>query len=182
MKLLKLALSMLSLSGIAACGSMRPCPIMRGTTRIVYAEHENSGIASETRYEITADSLIWDFTEPRYDRHLRDVARYERHDFEALVEALSQVKFSARDADDHNSGGGGWGCGFYNEKGRYLTFNCQFKLSGDYKEVIRRILAFAREHKPEGLKLYDRLKAEPHEQGMYGDFEELPEALKTYLR
>ena len=181
MKLLKMALSMLSLTGIASCVSLKPYPISMATTKIVYAEHANSGIASQTRYELTADSLIWDFTEPRYSRHLRDVAQVSGKDFEALVTALSTIKFSAKDKNDPSAGGSGWGCGFYDEKGRYLQFNDHFKLSGDYEQVIELIVTFAEQHKPEGLKRYDELKAQPHERGMYGDFDELPKELEIYL-
>ena len=68
MKLLKMFLSMLSLTGIASCGSLKPCPITTGTTKIVYSEHTNSGIAISTTYEITRDSLVWDYNEYREDQ------------------------------------------------------------------------------------------------------------------
>lgn len=172
---------MLSMAGLGSCASLRPCPITTGTTRIVYAKHANSGIASQTRYEITKDSLIWNFSEPRYDRELRDAASVDAQDFEALVEALSQIKFGARDQNDHSAGGSGWGCGFDDEKGRYLQFNNTYKLSGDYEQVLALILQFAEQHQPEGLKRYEALKAEPHERGIYGDFDELPKELEIYL-
>lgn len=147
MKLLKMVLSMLSLTGMASCVSMKPCPISTGTTKIVYAEHSNSGIATETKYEITADSLVCVFTDFRNDLHRRETNLVESKDFEALVTTLSQIKFSAKDLDDVSSGGEGWGCGFYNEKGRYLHFNNTFKLTGDYEQVIKLIQAFAEQHK-----------------------------------
>ena len=180
MKLLKMVLSMLSLTGITSCGSLRPCPITTGTTKIVYGEHANSGIAISTTYEITGDSLVWDYRELRNDCHLRDVARYDAQDFEALVTALSEIRFSAKDAHDYSSGGSGWGCSFDNEKGHYLQYNSTYALSGDYAKVTEMILQFAEAHKPEGLRLFDALKAEPHEKPTFGEFEELPEALKPY--
>lgn len=175
-----MALRMLSLTGLASCMSLKPYPITTGTTKIVYAEHANSGVASQTRFELSAESLVWDFTEPRYNRHLRDVTSYERQEFEALITTLSKVKFSAVDSHDYSSGGSGWGCAFYDAKGSYLQFNDTYKLSGDYEQVIRQILDFAQSHKPDGLKRYEALKAQPHEPGKYGDFETLPTELERY--
>ena len=102
-----MALRMLSLTGLASCMSLKPYPITTGTTKIVYAEHANSGVASQTRFELSAESLVWDFTEPRYNRHLRDVTSYEKQEFEALITTLSKVKFSAVDSHDYSSGGSG---------------------------------------------------------------------------
>ena len=58
--------------------------------------------------------------------------------------------------------------------------NDTYKLSGDYEQVIRQILDFAQSHKPDGLKRYEALKAQPHEPGKYGDFETLPTELERY--
>ena len=181
MKLLKVALSMLSLTGIASCGSLKPCPITTGTTKIVYSEFENSGIAISTKYEITQDSLVWDYTELRYNRHLKDAVTYNRQDFEALVTELSAIRFSAKDTHDASAGGGGWGCSFYNDKECYFHYNDAFILSGAYEAVTDAILQFVASHKPEGLRLFDQLKAEPHESAMFGEFEQLPEPLEPYL-
>ena len=160
MNILKMVLSMLSLTGIASCGSLKPCPITTGTTKIVYSEHTNSGIAISTTYEIARDSLVWDYREYRNDRHLRDVVRYDAQDFEALVTALSTIRFSAKDAHDVSSGGEGWGCSFDNGKGRYLQFNSTYKLSGDYEKVTDLIKQFVDAHQPEGLKLLDEQEDE----------------------
>ena len=100
MKILKVALSMLSLTGITSCGSLKPCPISSGTTKIVYSEHETSGLAISMTYEITQDSLVWDYREPRNDCHLKDVVRYDRQDFEALVTELSTIRFHAKDTQE----------------------------------------------------------------------------------
>ena len=181
MKILKLAVSMLSLTGITSCGSLKPCPISTGTTKIVYSEHENSGIAISTTYEITEDSLVWDYRELRNDCHLKDVARYDRQDFEALVTALSEIRFSAKDTHDASAGGGGWGCSFYNDKECYFHYNDAFILSGAYEAVTDAILQFVASHKPEGLRLFDQLKAEPHESAMFGEFEHLPAPFEPYV-
>jgi len=161
MKILKMVLSMLSLTGIASCGSLKPCPITTGTTKIVYSEHSNSGIAIMTTYEITRDSLVWLYQEFRTDRCLRDVAKYDAQDFEALVTALSTIRFSAKDAHDVSSGGSGWGCSFDNEKGRYLQYNSTYKLSGDYEKVTDMIQQFVEAHKPEALAHFDEQDTEP---------------------
>ena len=181
MKILKVALSMLSLTGIASCGSLRPCPISTGTTKIVYSEHENSGIAIMTSYEITEDSLVWDYRELRNDCHLKDVARYDRQDFEALVTELSTIRFSAKDTHDVSSGGSGWGCSFYNDKECYFHYNDRFKLSGSYDTVTNAILQFVSNHKPEALKLFDELKSQPHATTTFGEFDPLPAPLEPYL-
>lgn len=156
MRLLKMILSMLSLTGIASCGSLRTCPITSGTTKIVYSEHTNSGIAILTTYEIGRDSLVWERKEFRSGRHQREVAQYDAQDFEALVNALAAIQFSAKDANDASSGGSGWGCSFDNEKGRYLQFNDTYKLSGDYERVIDLIVNFVEDHQPKGASTADR--------------------------
>ena len=56
-----------------------------------------------------------------------------------------------------------------------------FKLSGDYERVNEKISEYVERHKPKGLILFDQLRAESHEPGKYGDFDELPDTLKTYL-
>ena len=160
MKLLKMFLSMLSLTGIASCGSLKPCPITTGTTKIVYSEHTNSGIAISATYEITRDSLVWDYHEYRNGRHQRDVVRYDAQDFEALVTALSTIRFSAKDAHDVSSGGDGWACSFDNGEGRYLQFNNTYKFSGDYEKVTYLIKQFVDAHQPEGVKHLDELEDE----------------------
>lgn len=180
MKLINVVLNMLSLTGLASCMSLNTCPIQTSTTKITFSEHSNSGLAISTTYEICEDSLVWSRMEPRYGWRLRDVLRYDKQDFQELLTALSAIRFSARDTHDHSVGGSGWGVSFENQKGCYFHYNSKFKLSGEYERVTEIINEYIEKHKPEGLKLFDQLRAEPHEKGMYGDFEELPEALKAY--
>ena len=181
MKLINIVLNMLSLTGLTSCIGLNTCPIQTGTTKITFSEHSNSGLAISTTYEITEESLVWNRMEPRYNWKLRDVLKCDKQDFNELLTALSTIRFSARDAHDHSAGGSGWGVSFENQKGRYFHYNSSFKLSGDYESVNEKISEYVEKHKPEGLKLFDQLRAEPHEPGMYGDFDELPEALKAYL-
>jgi hypothetical protein len=181
MKLINVVLNMLSMTGLASCIGLNTCPIQMSTNKITFSEHSNSGLLVSTTFEIYEDSLVWKRMEPRYGWKLRDVLDCDRQDFNELLTALSTIRFSAKDAHDHSAGGSGWGVSFENQKGRYLQYNSMFKLSGDYERVNEKISEYVERHKPKGLILFDQLRAEPHEPGMYGDFDELPDTLKTYL-
>ena len=146
------------------------------TSKITFSEHSNSGLLISTTFEIYEDSLVWKRTEPRYGWKLRDVSPCDKEDFKGLLTELSTIRFSARDTHDHSAGAGGWGFSFENQKGRYFHYNDKYNLSGDYERVTE----YVEKHKPKGLQLFDQLREEPHEKGMYGDFEVLPEALKAY--
>lgn len=181
MKLINVVLNMLSMTGLASCIGLNTCPIQMSTNKITFSEHSNSGLLISTTFEIYEDSLVWKRMEPRYGWKLRDVLDCDRQDFNELLTALSTIRFSAKDAHDHSVGGSGWGVSFENQKGRYLQYNSMFKLSGDYERVNEKISEYVERHKPKGLILFDQLRAEPHEPGKYGDFDELPDILKTYL-
>ena len=172
---------MLSLTGLASCMGLNSCPIQMSTTKITFSEHSNSGLLISTTFEICEDSMVWSRMEPRYGWKLRDVSKCDKQDFNELLTELSTIRFSARDAHDFSAGGDGWGLSFENQKGRYFHYNDKFKLSGDYERVTEKIQEYVEKHKPKGLQLFDQLRAEPHEKGMYGDFDELPEALKAYI-
>jgi len=160
---------------------LNSCPIQMSTTKITFSEHSNSGLLISTTFEICEDSMVWSRMEPRYGWKLRDVSKCDKQDFNELLTELSTIRFSARDAHDFSAGGDGWGLSFENQKGRYFHYNDKFKLSGDYERVTEKIQEYVEKHKPKGLQLFDQLRAEPHEKGMYGDFDELPEALKAYI-
>ena len=180
MKLLKVALGLLSFMGLASCASLASHPIETSTTKIVYTEYSNSGLAISTTYELQADSLSWKYVEMRNDCSLKDVSRCDADDFRALLSALSAIKFSASDAHDHSVGGAGWGINFENAKGSYFHFNSKYKLSGDHQQVLALLKDYINAHKPEGLKCFEALQSQPHESAMFGEFLELPEALKAY--
>ena len=180
MKLINVVLKMLSMTGLASCIGLNTCPIQMSTNKITYSEHSNSGLLISTTFEIYEDSLVWKRTEPRYGWKLRDVSPCDKQDFKDLLTELSTIKFSARDTHDYSSGGGGWGFSFENQKGSYFHYNDSYDLSGDYERVTEKINEYVEKHKPKGLQLFDQLREEPHEEGMYGDFEKLPEALKAY--
>jgi len=181
MKLITAVINMLSLTGLVSCVSQNTCPIQMSTTKITFSEHSNSGLAISTTFEICEDSLVWSRMEPRYGWKLKDVLKCDKQDFKELLTALSTIQFSAKDTHDFSAGGSGWGISFENQKGSYFHYNNTFKLSGDHERVTQKINEYVEKHKPEGLILFDQLCAEPHERGIYGEFEELPEILKGYI-
>ena len=139
---------MITLTGLMSCMSLQKCPITQGTTKIVYSEYANSGVATSITYQILEDSLIWEYQDRRNDSLLRDVSRYDKADYQELVNSLSTIKFSALDPKSPNSGGGGWGYVFYNEKGHYFHFNSESTLTGDYEQAATLIQQFVEQHKP----------------------------------
>ncbi len=180
MKVKTVILNMLSLTGLSSCISLQQNAIDMSTTKIVYSEHSNSGLAIYTTYEICADSLVWEYDEARNSCHLKDVSRYNIDAFKQLLSDLSAISFSAKDANDHSVGGSGWSISFENSNGSYFSYNNLFKLSGNYQHVNEVLMSFVRNHQPNGYKLFKKYQAEPHEGAMYGEFKELPEALKSY--
>ena len=180
MKLINVVLNMLSMTGLASCIGLNTCPIQMSTSKITFSEHSNSGLLISTTFEIFEDSLVWKRMEPRYGWKLKDVSPCDKQDFKGLLTELSTIRFSARDTHDFSAGGDGWGLSFENQKGCYFHYNNSFDLSGDYERVTEKINEYVEKHKPKGLQLFDQLREEPHEEGMYGDFEKLPEALKAY--
>ena len=66
------------------------------TTAIHYSMHGNSGVAVQTDYDITPDSITWQYRDRRNGFILRDVVKYAPKDYEALIETLSQVAFKVR--------------------------------------------------------------------------------------
>ena len=54
-------------------------------------------------------------------------------------------------------------------------------MSGSYETVTDVILQFVANHKPEGLRLFDELKSQPHATTTFGEFEHLPAPLEPYV-
>lgn len=156
------------------------CPIQRGTNKITYSHHTNSGMARYTSIQLFPDSLVWNYTEARNGCSLRDVSRYDRKDFEEMVSRLSEISFAAQDTHDYRLGGSGYGYSFENEKGSYLAFNRTFKFSGNYQEVYSIIQGFIRSHKTECEKLFEQYSHMPHERAQFGEFKILPKQLEKY--
>ena len=180
MKLIQIALSIMSISTLASCANMESNPIKMATTRIVLSEHTNSGLAIHTSYDLTSDSLVWEYDEGRNSCHLTDVSKGCNKDFNELLRKLATIKFSVKDSHDYSVGGSGWGIFFENEGDRYLYYNDKFILSGDYQKVSETLREYIQNHQPEGLKIFKQCQAEPHERPMYGEFEQLPKTLEKY--
>lgn len=148
MKPLHILIGMISLTALTSCMSLQKCPITQGTTKIVYSEYANSGVATSTTFHILEDSLVWEYRDRRNDRQLCDVSHYSKADYHELVDSLSTIKFSAHDPDSPDSGGAGWGYAFYNEKGHYFHFNSESTLTGDYEQAATLIRRFVQRHMP----------------------------------
>ena len=138
-------------------------PISSETTKITYYHHTNSGIAISTKVEMNEDSLTWEYYEARTGLRLRDTSKFDKNDFTELVNELSLVHFSAKDAHDTSSGGDGYAIAFEQDAKQYFVYNDSYKLAGDYKKVESLILQFIETHKTECEKRMEELSKEPHE-------------------
>ena len=65
-------------------------PIKKETTAIHYSMHTNSGIAVQTDYDITPDSITWLYRDRRNGFILRDVVKYDPKDYDAMSKAPYQ--------------------------------------------------------------------------------------------
>ena len=83
-------------------------PIKKETTAIHYSIHTNSGIAVQTDYDITPDSITWLYRDRRNGFILRDVVKYDPKDYDALIDTLSQVAFKVRHVKSNTARGGGF--------------------------------------------------------------------------
>ena len=157
----------------------RRCPIKKETTAIRYTVSSNSGIAVLTEYDITPDSVIWHYTDHRNGFNLRDVVKYDRKDFDTLIDTLSQVAFKVREVKSiPTTGGGGYAYSFFDSDGRYLGYGVVNHIaSGDNKTAEEAISQFLDTHKTAGEQAVE----EALQKGtLYIDIEEFPEALVPY--
>lgn len=169
---------MISILSVFSCKGS--CPIKKETTKITYSRHTNSGIAIYTSVTLYPDHLVWGYSEARNGCSLRDSCSYDREEFDKLVSELSQIKFSAKDCDDHRSGGAGFGYSFETETKRYFYYNSLFKMSGDYEKAQGLIKQFISIHKTRCELLFDEYARKPHKRAEFGEFQELPEELIPY--
>ena len=158
------------------------CLILPNTTKIEYYNYSNSGIAIDVLYEIYPDSLVWYYTESRNDCALKDVCRYNREEYDYLLQALLPLKLSVKDKGLMGDGGGSMGCSFTNKEGRYLGFGTGTYCIGKHSVAISLIRSFIKKHKTNGEKLFEDLRMKPHERGEFGVFKELPDELRIYSR
>ena len=157
----------------------RGCPIKKETTVIRYIVSSNSGIATQTEYNITCDSVTWHYTDRRNNFVLYDVVKYDRKDFDALVDILSQVSFKVRHVKSiPSTGGGGYAYSFFDSNGRYLGYGVVNNIaSGDNKTAEEAISQFLDSHKTAGEQAVE----EALEKGaLYIGIDEFPEALVPY--
>lgn len=182
MKSIKTAIITLLLMPFSSIMAQKSHPIQLGTMKITYATYTNSGTAINKTYEITPISIVWNYTEYRNDVALTDVLKYDYKEYEALIIALSAIKFSVKENQYIEAGGEGWGFAFYKNEKCYLSYNNQDKVSGNYKKVTTLIQQFIDSHKTEGEKLFEHFSQQTHERAMFGEFEVLPDTLKKYKR
>ena len=154
-------------------------PIKKETTAIHYSIHTNSGIAVQTDYDITPDSITWLYRDRRNGFILRDVVKYDPKDYDALIDTLSQVAFKVRHVKSNTArGGGGYAYSFFDSKGKYLGYGVVNNIaSGDNKIAEKAISQYLDAHPTAGKKAVDEAK----EKGLlYIDIEEFPETLAPY--
>ncbi len=163
----------------SSAAQKRKRPIKKETTAIRYTISSNSGIAVQTEYNITSDTVTWHYTDHRNGFVLYDVVKYDRKDFEDLVGILSQVEFKVRHVESiPTSGGGGHAYSFFDSNGRYLGYGVVNNIAtGDNKTAEVTISQFLDTHKTAG----ERAVEEAKEKGaLHIDMEEFPETLVPY--
>lgn len=160
--------------------SSRRCPVKSNTTKIVFGMYTNSGIAIQSKHEISRDSIVWDYDEMRNGCHLRDVIANDGEDYDRLVSDLSQVKFRAKDTHDTSAGGDGYWYSFEAEAKPYFSFNSSFDISGDFDKLYFLIADYIKGHPTKAEELHNRLSLEPHDRAEFGEFETLPKELEPY--
>ena len=188
MKKLLASLIVAATTCLSACNASNPtpdamrkskCPIKKETTAIRYTVSSNSGIAVQTEYDITSDSITWHYTDHRNGFTLCDVVKYDRKDFDDLIGILSQVEFKVRQVNSiPSTGGGGYAYSFFDDNGRYLGYGVVNNIaSGDNKIAEEAIVQFIDTHKTAGEQAVE----EALEKGtLYIDIEEFPETLVPF--
>ena len=160
--------------------SARHCPVKPNTTKIIFGMHTNSGIAIQSKHEISRDSIVWDYYEMRNGCHLRDVIENDGEDYDRLVSDLSQVKFRAKDMHDTSAGGDGYWYSFEAGAKPYFSFNSSYDISGDFEKLYFLIANYIKGHPTKAEELHFRLSLEPHDRAEFGEFETLPKELEPY--
>lgn len=157
----------------------RGCPIKKETTSILYTYAYNSGIAVRKEYSITPDSVVWRYIDHRNGFTLSDKVEYDKMEYEALIDTLSQVAFKVRQVKTSpSSGGGGYAYAFFDSNGKYLGFGVvNYIASGDNKTAEDAIKQFLYDHKTAG----EQAEEEAQDKGLlHIDMEEFPESLVPY--
>ena len=158
------------------------CPITKDTKGIHFVSYTNSGIAQQTEYYITADSLSWNFEDKRNGYRLRDVVKYRLEDFQTLVDSLSEVPFKTMPNNEPPTvGGGGSYYYFSNEKGTYLQFgDGRYVATGNSYLVEKFVGNFITQHKTKAQKILSQLMEKAKAEGRPFVMSEVPQELKKY--
>lgn len=190
MKILLASLMLAAAACFSTCNMSNPirdavqksrCPIKKKTTAIRYTVSSNSGIAVQEEYNISPDSVTWHYTDHRNGFILSDVVKYDRRDYDALIDTLSQVAFKVRHVESIPlAGAGGYSYSFFDSNGRYLGYGVvNYIASGDNERAEKAISEFLNTHKTAGEQAVEEaLKKEL----LYIDIEEFPEMLEPYRR
>ena len=175
------------MTGLIACNASyntsgnngKACPIKKETTSILYSRNFGSGVAVSIQYNITSDSLTWKYTDHRNGFILSDVVRYDKKEFDALIDTLSQVSFKVKSVKPSAaSGGGGYSYAFFDSTGKYLGYGVVNNIaSGDNETAEEAISQFLYTHRTAGEQAVKDAK----EKGMLNiNMEEFPETLVPY--
>lgn len=156
------------------------CSVKKETTRIVYYYHTNSGEARYTSVTIEPDSLTWNYNEARNDVKLKDMVRYDKKEYQELINNLSQITFLISGSADISVGGAGYSYYFYIGDDDYLSFDKTLITSGNCQKVVSMIKCFIANHQTRCEQLFWKYSAEPHRRGQFGEFETLPDELENY--
>ena len=151
------------------------------TKSINYTWHSNSGVATSTEVSIYPDSLVWYYSEMRNGTTFRDVVKYKRKHFNALISTLSQYTITTMPTTEPPTlGGSGWSYYFCNETKCYLSYN-NFTPTTGTNDVNNIIQDFIENHKTECQKEFEKLAKKPHEKADFGEFKTVPKSLRRYL-
>jgi hypothetical protein len=115
MKTAAILIIIAAMTGLIACNASyntsgnngKACPIKKETTSILYSRNFGSGVAVSIQYNITSDSVTWKYTDHRNGFILSDVVRYDKKEYDALIDTLSQVSFKVKSVKPLAAAGGG---------------------------------------------------------------------------
>jgi len=187
MKTAAILIIIAAMTGLIACNASyntsgnngKACPIKKETTSILYSRNFGSGVAVSIQYNITSDSLTWKYTDHRNGFILSDVVRYDKKEYDALIDTLSQVSFKVKSVKPSAaSGGGGYSYAFFDSTGKYLGYGVVNNIaSGDNTIAEDAISRFVTTHTTEGEKAVETAK---ENKLLYIDMEEFPEMLTPF--
>lgn len=158
------------------------CPIQKATTSIIYTHHTNSGIAVETEYSIKPESLKWYYHDKRNGFSLCDEIKYDRKDFEALIDTLSRIPFKVISVNEIPTvGGSGYHYYFRTDDTTYLNYgNFNPIASGKNYLSEKAIEEFISKHKTQCQQAIDKIQEKAIKEGRDGRLLSIPKELQKY--